>query len=189
MKLLEEKIRTCGKVLDGGVLKVDSFLNHQIDPELTKAMAQEFYRLFKDEGINKILTIEASGIAVAVMTAYEFGVPMVFAKKSKTVNISDDVYSAEVASFTHKNVNTVIASKEYLNSEDRVLLIDDFLARGQALFGLKALVEQAGGKVVGAGVMIEKAFQEGGDALRKEGIHVESLARVGNMSPEHIEFL
>ena len=189
MELLEQRILKDGKVRPGGILKVDSFLNHQIDSALTKAMAEEFHRLFAGEGVTKVLTVEASGIAAAIMTAWEFGVPMVFAKKSKTKNIADDVYTAEVASFTHGTVNTIMVAKPYLNPGDRVLLIDDFLARGQALLGLKSLVEQAGGTVVGAGILVEKAFQGGSDLLRQAGVRVESLARVGNMTPGNIEFL
>ena len=151
MELLEQRILTDGKVLPGGILKVDGFLNHQIDPQLLYEMALEFKRLYDGTGINKILTIEASGIAMAAMTGYVFSCPLVFAKKSKSKNISNDVYSVEVASFTHGNTNTVVVSKEYLSDKDRVLIVDDFLATGAALVGLKALVEQAGGVVVGAG--------------------------------------
>ena len=150
MELLEQRILTDGKVLPGGILKVDGFLNHQIDPQLLYEMALEFKRLYDGAGINKILTIEASGIAMAAMTGYVFSCPLVFAKKSKTKNISNNVYSVEVASFTHGNTNTVVVSKEYLSAKDRVLIVDDFLATGAALVGLKALVEQAGGVVVGA---------------------------------------
>lgn len=150
MELLEQRILTDGKVLPGGILKVDGFLNHQIDPQLLYEMALEFKRLYDGTGINKILTIEASGIAMAAMTGYVFSCPLVFAKKSKTKNISNNVYSVEVASFTHGNTNTVVVSKEYLSDKDRVLIVDDFLATGAALVGLKALVEQAGGVVVGA---------------------------------------
>ncbi len=184
MELLKQRIRSDGKVLPGGILKVDSFLNHQIDPMLLREMAREFGRLFADAGVNKVLTIEASGIAMAVMAGLEFGCPVVFAKKSKTRNISDELFSVEVPSFTHGNVNTVVVSKEYLHPEDRVLIVDDFLATGAALVGLKALVEQAGGRVVGAGIAVEKAFQGGGDKLREDGMRVESLARVASMDDE-----
>ena len=145
MELLEQRIRQDGQILPGGILKVDNFLNHQIDPRLMYEMAQEFKRLFAGEEINKVLTIEASGIAMASMTAYLFSVPLVFAKKSKTRNISDDVYSVEIPSFTHGNTNTVVVSKDYLQRGDRVLIIDDFLATGAALVGLKQLVEMGGG--------------------------------------------
>ena len=141
MQLLEERIRREGKIRPGGILKVDSFLNHQIDPNLLFEMAKELKRLFGDAGVTKILTIEASGIAMASMTAYLFSVPLVFAKKSKSKNISDDVFAVEIPSFTHGNTNTVVVSREYLHPGDRVLLIDDFLATGAALVGLKALVE------------------------------------------------
>lgn len=184
MELLEQRILTDGKVLPGGILKVDGFLNHQIDPQLLYEMALEFKRLYDGTGINKILTIEASGIAMAAMTGYVFSCPLVFAKKSKTKNISNDVYSVEVASFTHGNTNTVVVSKEYLSAKDRVLIVDDFLATGAALVGLKALVEQAGGVVVGAGIAVEKAFQPGGARIRARGYRVESLARVQSMDPE-----
>ena len=188
MELLEQRILRDGKIRPGGILKVDGFLNHQIDPALLYDMAREFQRLFADEGVNKILTIEASGIAMACMTGYLFGCPLVFAKKSKSRNISDDVYAVEVASFTHGNTNTVVVSREYLGPEDRVLLIDDFLATGAALVGLKALVEQAGGTVVGAGIAIEKAFQGGGDRLRAQGLRIESLARIAAMGDDSITF-
>ena len=189
MELLEQRIRQDGQILPGGILKVDNFLNHQIDPQLMYEMAQEFKRLFADAGVNKVLTIEASGIAMAVMAAHAFGCPLVFAKKSKSKNISHEVYSVEVPSFTHGNTNTVVVSRQYLHAGDRVLLIDDFLATGAALVGLKALVEQAGGSVVGAGIAIEKAFQGGGDKLRAEGLRVESLARIASMGDDGtIEF-
>lgn len=181
MELLEQRILRDGKIKPGGVLKVDSFLNHQIDPALLYEMALELKRLYKGESINKIFTIEASGIALACMVGYVFSCPLVFAKKSKTRNISDEVYSVEVESFTHGNTNTVVVSREYLDKNDRVLIIDDFLATGAALVGLKSLVEQAGGTVVGAGIAIEKAFQGGGDLLRAQGMRIESLARIAAM--------
>ena len=184
MQLLEERIRREGQIRPGGILKVDSFLNHQIDTVLLMEMARELRRLFDGEGVSKVLTIEASGIAMASMTAYLFSVPLVFAKKSKTKNISDQVYSTEVPSFTHGNTNTVVVSREYLQRGDRVLIIDDFLATGAALIGLKQLVEMAGGTVVGAGIAVEKAFQGGGDKLRAEGLRIESLARIESMSDE-----
>ena len=189
MKALEQRILTDGKVLPGGILKVDGFLNHRIDPQLCYEMAQELRRLYDGEGVNKVLTIEASGIALACMAGFVFGCPLVFAKKSKTRNISDHLWSTEIESFTHGNRNTVIVSKEYLGPEDRVLIVDDFLATGAALVGLKALVEQAGGTVVGAGIAIEKAFQGGGDILRAQGIRVESLARIAFMTDDGIEFV
>ena len=181
MKLLEQRILRDGEIRPGGILKVDGFLNHRIDPALSYEMALELKRLFAGEDVNKVLTIEASGIAMACMTAYVLGCPMVFAKKSKTRNISDKVFAAEVESFTHGNTNTVIVSKEYLGPRDRVLIVDDFLATGAALIGLKSLVEQAGGTVVGAGIAIEKVFQGGGNSLRAQGLRVESLARIASM--------
>ena len=188
MKELEERIRKDGKVRPGGILKVDAFLNHGIDPMLIHAMALELKRLYEGMGVNKILTIEASGIALAIMTAYEFPCPMVFAKKSKTKNLSDEVWSVEIESFTHGNTNTVFVSKEYLGPQDRVLIVDDFLATGAALRGLKELVEMAGGTVVGAGIAIEKVFQGGGNQLRAEGMRIESLTKVAAMTDDEIMF-
>jgi len=188
MELLEQRILSDGQLLPGGILKVDNFLNHQMDPMLLEAMAKEWHRLFEHDGVNKILTIEASGIALAILTGYVFGCPVVFAKKSKTKNISDALYSVDVPSFTHGNVSTVVVSKEYLGAQDRVLIVDDFLATGAALVGLKALVEQAGGSVVGAGIAIEKAFQGGGEQLRAQGLRVESLARIASMSDDSLRF-
>ncbi len=188
MKQLEERILRDGKILPGGILKVDGFLNHRIDPQLLYDMALELRRLYAGEEINKILTIEASGIAIACLVGYVFGCPLVFAKKSKTRNISDGVWSVEVESFTHGNTSTVLVSKEYLGAGDRVLIVDDFLATGAALIGLKSLCEQAGAEVVGAGIAIEKVFQGGGDKLRAEGLRIESLARIAAMSDDGIEF-
>ena len=188
MELLEQRILTEGKVLPGGVLKIDSFLNHQMDPMLMMEMAKELKRLYADSGVNKILTIEASGIAIAIMAGYEFGCPVVFAKKSKTKNISDNVYSVEVESFTHGKVNTVVVSKEFVNPGDRILIVDDFLATGAALIGLKALVEQAGASVVGAGIAVEKVFQGGGNLLREQGMRVESLAMIASMDDSSLTF-
>ena len=188
MKQLEERILRDGKVLPGGILKVDGFLNHQIDPQLLYDMALELKRLFEGDEITKILTIEASGIAIASMAGYVFGCPLVFAKKSRTRNISDKVWSVEVESFTHGNTNTVVVSKEYLRAGDRVLIVDDFLATGAALVGLKALCQQAGAAVVGAGIAVEKVFQGGGNKLRAEGLRVESLAKIASMSDTGLEF-
>ena len=189
MKLLEEKIRNEGIVKPGGILKVDMFLNHQIDPALVHEMALEWKRLFEGSEVNKILTIEASGIALAVMAGYEFGCPAVFAKKSKSKNISDELYSVEVESFTHGNTNTVVVSKEYLDENDKVLIIDDFLATGAALKGLISLCGQAGAKVVGCGIAVEKVFQGGGNELRAEGLKIESLAMISSMSDDSLEFV
>lgn len=188
MRELEERIRQDGIVEGGDVLKVDSFLNHQMDVELFAAMGKEWARLFAGEGVNKILTIEASGIGIACVAAQQFGVPVVFAKKSRTKNIAGDVYRVEVPSFTHGGVSDVIVSKRFLGPTDRLLLVDDFLANGAALEGLLELARQAGAAVAGAGIAVEKAFQPGGDRIRARGVRVESLARIKSMSPGHIEF-
>lgn len=188
MKLLEDRILKDGKVRPGGILKVDSFLNHQIDPQLLFAMAEELKRLYAGEEINKILTVEASGIAMAAMTGYVFSCPLVFAKKSRSRNISEDVWSAEVESFTHGGTNTIVVSKEYLGSGDRVLILDDFLATGAALVGLKGICDAAGATVVGAGIAVEKVFQGGGNKLRAQGMRVESLARIIAMTDDSIVF-
>lgn len=183
MQLLEQRIIRDGVCRGTDILKVDSFLNHQIDVELLNEMGKEFHRLFASENVNKILTIEASGIAIAVIAAQYFNAPVVFAKKSKTRNIAGDVYTASVESFTHGVTNDIIVSKSFLNPGDRVLIIDDFLANGQALKGLIKVVKDAGATVVGAGIAIEKAFQDGGRIIREElGVRVESLARVKAMS-------
>ncbi len=184
MELLEQRIRQDGKVKGTSILKVDSFLNHQMDIELFSQMGQEFFRLFGDCGVNKILTIEASGIGMACVTAQYFHCPVVFAKKSMSSNISDHVYSAPVKSFTHGNQYNAIVSKEYLHPEDRILVIDYFLAMGEALRGLFSLVQQSGATLIGAGIAVEKAFQPGGAQLRSEGYRIESLARVAAMSEE-----
>ena len=188
MRELEERIRRDGIIEDGDVLKVDSFLNHQMDVELFRAMGKEWARLFSREGVSKILTIEASGIGIACVAALEFGVPVVFAKKSRTRNLSGEVYRTEVASFTHGGVSEVVVSKRFLTPDDRLLLIDDFLANGAALKGLLDLAAQAGAEVVGAGIAVEKAFQPGGAQLRAKGLRVESLARIKRMGPGFIEF-
>ena len=184
MELLKERIQRDGTVKGTDVLKVDSFLNHQMDVALFEAMGREFLRRFADCGVNKILTIEASGIGIACVTAQSFHCPVVFAKKSQTKNIAGEVYSTRVESFTHGRVYDVIVSKKFLGPEDTVLIIDDFLANGAALEGLIDLVNQAGARLAGAGVAIEKAFQPGGDRLRAKGIRVEALARVKFMSEE-----
>lgn len=184
MKLLEEKIIAEGKVYPGRVLKVGSFLNHQIDVPFLSVLGEEFYRLFKDEKITKILTVETSGIAVAYPVADRFGVPLLFGKKNKSNNLANDCYSAQVTSYTHGRVYDVVIEKQFLTADDSVLLIDDFLANGCALEGLLQLCDQAGAKVVGAGIVIEKAFQDGGKNLRAKGLRVESLARIADMDPE-----
>ena len=182
--LLEERIRKEGIVREGDVLKVDSFLNHQLDVELFEAMGREWKRLFDGCGVNKILTIEASGIGLACIAAQSFHCPVVFAKKTETKNIAGDVYRTQVRSFTHGRVYDVIVSKRFLGPEDRLLLIDDFLANGAALSGLLDLAMLAGAQVVGAGIAIEKTYQPGGELIRSRGVRVESLARVRSMSEE-----
>ena len=181
MNFLEERILRDGIVREGNVLKVDSFLNHQMDVELLDEIGREFHRRFADSGVTKILTIEASGIALAYSVARQFGLPFVFAKKSKSVNIDADVYVSEVESFTHKCVNRVIVSKKFLSAGDRVLIIDDFLANGCALEGLIAIVRQAGAAVAGIGIAIEKGFQEGRERILRLGYRVESIAIVEGM--------
>ena len=181
MQLLKDRIRKDGKIKEGYVLKVDSFLNHQMDVKLFQEIGKEFKRRFADEEITKILTIEASGIGIACVAAEVFDVPVVFAKKTQTKNIAGDVYTTKVESFTHGRVYDIIVSKEFLGKGDKVLLIDDFLANGKALEGLAELVTKSGAELVGAGVVIEKGFQVGGDIIRSKGIHLESLAIVESM--------
>lgn len=181
MKLLEERIRRDGILKEGNVLKVDNFLNHQMDIQLFSEMGKEWKRLFADCNITKILTIEASGIGIACVAAQYFDVPVVFAKKAKSINIEGDAYSTKIESFTHKRVYDVIVSKKYIGPDDRVLIIDDFLANGCALNGLIELVEEAGATVEGIGIAIEKGFQQGGQNIRDRGIRLESLAIVDGM--------
>ena len=182
MKLLEDRILKDGHIGADNVLKVDSFLNHQIDVSFVCELGKEFYRLFKDENITKILTIEASGIGIACLAAQYFGVPVVFAKKTKTINIYSDTYNATVHSYTHKRNYDIVVSKEFLSKEDNVLIIDDFLAKGSALTALLMLFEKAGAKTAGAGIVIEKAYQGGGNLVRDMGIRVESLAKIKSIS-------
>lgn len=181
MRLLEERIQKDGIVREGNVLKVDSFLNHQMDIRLFREIGKEFKRLFANDEITKILTIEASGIGIACVVAEYFDVPVVFAKKSKSKNIAGEVYTSKVESFTHNKVYDVMVSKQFLNADDKVLLIDDFLANGNALKGLIQIVKSANATLVGAGIVIEKGFQGGGEDLRSQGIHLESLAIVDAM--------
>lgn len=189
MELLENKIRECGRVLGENILKVDSFLNHRIDVKLLNEMGKEWARLFEGCGVNKILTIEASGIGIACIAAQYFGCDVVFAKKSKSKNVSDDFYTAKVESFTHGNVNDITVSKEHIGKGDRILIIDDFLALGNALKGLIEIVKVSGAELVGAGIAIEKAYQNGGKEIRESGVRVESLARVKKMTADgQIEF-
>ena len=184
MDLLMEKIIKEVQVYPGNILKVDCFLNHQIDCTFLREVGKEFHRLFKDEGVNKILTIEASGIAIGTVVAQEFECPLVFAKKNKTKNIAGNVYSSSVESFTHSTTYNIIVSEKFLNPGDKVLIVDDFLAIGNALKGLIDLVKQSGAELVGCGTVIEKGYQHGGDALREAGIRVESLAIIDSMNDE-----
>ena len=189
MKLLEERIRKDGILKEGNVLKVDNFLNHQMDIELFNEMGKEWKKLFADKNINKVLTIEASGIGIACIVAQYFNVPVVFAKKAQSINIDGEVYSTKIESFTHKKVYDVIVSKKYIGPEDHVLIIDHFLANGCALQGLIQLVEDAGATVEGIGIAIEKGFQQGGEIIRNKGIKLESLAIVDGMNPETGEII
>lgn len=188
MKMLEDKILQCGKVLPGNVLKVDSFLNHQLDVKLIDALGKEFYDTFSLYNITKILTVEASGIAMAVAAARYFDVPVVFAKKGSHKNVGDDVYTAEVVSFTKDLTYTVMVSRKFINPNDNILIIDDFLANGEACFGLKKIVDDAGAKLAGIGIAIEKRFQGGGNKLREMDIKVKSLAIVDSMSDDSLVF-
>ena len=184
MKLLEERIREDGVVKEGNVLKVDSFLNHQMDIELFNEMGKEWARLFADRPVTKILTVEASGIGIACVAAQHFHVPVVFAKKTQSLNIDGEVYSTKIQSFTHKKIYDVIVSKKFIKPEDHILIIDDFLANGCAVNGLIDLIRSAGATGEGVGIAIEKGFQEGGRLIREKGIHVESLAIVESMNDE-----
>ncbi len=181
MELLKERIQKDGKIKEGNVLKVDSFLNHQMDTGLFREIGKEFKRRFDGEKITKILTIEASGIGIACIAGEEFQVPVVFAKKTQTKNIAGEVYTSRVESYTHGKVYDILVSKEFIGKEDRVLLIDDFLANGKALEGLIEIVEKAGAHLAGAGIVIEKGFQPGGERIRSRGIHLESLAIIESM--------
>ncbi len=182
MQLLKERILKDGKVRSGNVLKVDSFLNHQMDIELFGELGKEFKRRFADQTVTKILTIEASGIGIACIAAQYFNVPVVFAKKNQTKNIAGDVYTSKVESFTHGRVYDIIVSKDFLKPEDKILVIDDFLANGAALIGLINLIKDAGATLVGAGIVIEKGFQDGGKLVRGSGVRVESLAIIESMN-------
>lgn len=189
MKQLQEKIKNEGKVLSNQVLKVDSFLNHQIDAFLMREVGKEFADRFKNDGITKIVTLESSGIAPSVMTALELNIPVVFARKRKSLTLTDQLLTASVYSFTKQEENTIAVSGEHLSSEDRVLVIDDFLANGQAALGLAEIVEQAGASLAGIGIVIEKSFQEGGKILREKGFRVESLARIKSLENHEVQFL
>ena len=189
MEELKQRIVKDGRLKEGNILKVDSFLNHQMDIDLFNKMGQEFYRLFEKDLVNKILTIEASGIGIACVAAQHFGVPVVFAKKAKSVNIDGDVWATKIESFTHKRVYDVIVSKKYLGPQDHVLIIDDFLANGCALQGLLRLVREAGAAVEGVGIAVEKGFQRGGELIRAQGVRVESLAVVDAMDVDTGEII
>ena len=188
MQLLEELIRKDGIVKPGNILKVDSFLNHQMDIPFINELGKEFKRRFADAPITKILTIEASGIGIACLVAQHFNVPVVFAKKAQSLNLDGEMYCTKVQSFTHKRVYDVILSKKFLSTEDHVLIIDDFLANGCALQGLMEIVKESGAVLEGAGIVIEKGFQNGGDSLREQGIRVESLAIVDSMTDDSVSF-
>ena len=188
MKLLENRIRKEGRVLPGGIIKVDGFLNHRVDPVLMKELAKEMRRLFPDDGITAILTCEASGIALGEATAEEFGVPMVFAKKAKSDNIEGGLYKSEIFSYTYKKTVTLIVAKDWLGASDRVLIVDDFLANGEALRGLVEIVNQSGASLAGIGVAVEKGFQPGGRKLREQGVNLHSLAIIESADENGITF-
>lgn len=188
MKLLQQKILNEGKVLSESVLKVDSFLNHQIDPELMQQIGEEFTALFSNKGVTKILTLESSGIAPSVMTGLRLDVPVIFARKRKSLTLIDHLYSAEVYSYTKNETNEISISKDFITSEDVVLVIDDFLANGQAVLGLLDILEQAGASLAGVGIVIEKGFQGGGNMIRERGIQVESLANIASLAGGKVTF-
>ncbi|MDO4598139.1 xanthine phosphoribosyltransferase [Ligilactobacillus agilis] len=189
MKLLEDRIKEDGIVLEGNVLKVNSFLNHQIDPDLMAAIGQEFAKLFKDQGITRILTVESSGIAPAIMVGYALHVPVVFARKKKSSTLNEAVYSAEVFSYTKNVLNTISVDQKFLTASDKVLIIDDFLANGQAVLGLIEICHQAKADIVGAGIVVEKSFQKGADLIKKAGVHLESLARIEAFVDGQVKFV
>ncbi|MDF2935631.1 MAG: xanthine phosphoribosyltransferase [Paenibacillaceae bacterium] len=189
MELLKQKIMNEGIVLSGQVLKVDSFLNHQMDPQLMMELGKEFARRFKNEGVNRILTIESSGIAPAIMTALVMEVPMIFARKQKSLTLRDDIYVQEVFSFTKQEKNEITIAKKFIHPGDRVLILDDFLAHGEAAFGLARIAEQAGAVVAGIGIVIEKSFQQGADKLSAAGYRVESLARIASLDNNEVRFV
>ena len=188
MKILEDRIRKDGIITENEIVKVDSFINHQVDPVLYDQMADEFIAHFKDKKINKVVTIESSGIAMALAVARKLNVPFVFAKKTESVNLHGDVYSAKIISYTHFREYDVIVSKKFLNEDDHVLILDDFLANGSALRGLLSICKQAGAKVSGIGIIIEKTWQRGGKELRAQGYEIESLAKIKNITENEVEF-
>lgn len=189
MRELEEKIKEYGTVLPGNVLKVDAFLNHQVDPELMLHVGQEFARLFADAGVTKVWTVESSGIAPAVMTGLAMKVPVIFARKHKSLTLNQNMYVADVYSYTKKMTNRISISKKYASQDDKVLMIDDFLANGQAVEGMLEIADQAGVQVAGAGIVIEKSFQPGAKELKDRGIRLESLARIKSLADNQIEFM
>lgn len=189
MKVLEDKIRENGIVLEGNVLKVDSFLNHQIDPQLMQEVGKEFARLFKDSGVTKILTMEVSGIAPAVFAGLSLNVPVVFGKKNKSLTLQDNMYTTNVYSYTKQASNEISVSKDFLSSKDKILLIDDFLANGQAVAGLLSICRSANAQVVGIGIVIEKSFQKGRVWIEKSGIRIESLARIAGLENNEVQFV
>ena len=189
MKELEARIVKDGQVLAGDVLKVDQFLNHQVDPDLMFAIGQEFAQLFQNEGITKILTIESSGIAPAIMTGLQMHIPVVFARKHKSLTLTDNLYAASVYSFTKQTENQITVSQKYINADDKILIIDDFLANGQAVLGLMEIAKQANVEIAGVGIVIEKSFQPGADKIREQGIHLESLARIKALADGQVTFM
>ncbi|MBY7143866.1 xanthine phosphoribosyltransferase [Virgibacillus sp. NKC19-3] len=188
MNSLKQKILEEGKVLSDSVIKVDTFLNHQVDPVFMQSIGEEFSKLFTGSGITKVLTLESSGIAPAVMTGLSLGVPVVFARKRQSLTLHEQMYSAEVYSYTKQEANNIAVSKDYIDAHDRVLIIDDILANGQAALGMVNIIDQAGAALEGIGVVIEKGFQEGREALRKRGIHVETLASIESLADGHVTF-
>ena len=189
MKLLEDRIRSDGEVLPGNVLKINSFLNHQVDPELMKKVGEEFSRLFKDSGITKVLTCEASGIAPGVMTAYELHVPLVFARKKKPATLNDAVYWADVYSYTKKVTNQICVEQKFLDQDDCLLIIDDFLANGEAVKGMINIANQAGAQIAGVGIVVAKTFQGGSKWIKDHGYHLESLAEIASLANNQVHFV
>ena len=189
MKLLEDRIRSDGEVLPGNVLKINSFLNHQVDPELMKKVGEEFSRLFKDSGVTKVLTCEASGIAPGVMTAYELHVPLVFARKKKPATLNDAVYWADVYSYTKKVTNQICVEQKFLNQDDCLLIIDDFLANGEAVKGMINIANQAGAQIAGVGIVVAKTFQGGSKWIKNHGYHLEALAEIASLANNQVHFV
>ena len=189
MKLLEDRIRSDGEVLPGNVLKINSFLNHQVDPELMKKVGEEFSQLFKDSGVTKVLTCEASGIAPGVMTAYELHVPMVFARKKKPATLNDAVYWADVYSYTKKVTNQICVEQKFLHKDERLLIIDDFLANGEAVKGMINIANQAGAEVTGVGIVVAKTFQGGSEWIKDHGYRLEALAEIASLANNQVRFV